>query len=1050
MVAHVRIRSDRHRDRYRFAAAWLVALAALTALGGCASDSPPPAEDVVRWLGPNLIGEACRLRARVGPGDAAAPRPGGEPAYDVLCGKWTRSSGRLIRTASAQGGTAELKSYARSGWWKQMIDRRASCRAGQATSILDGVPAITLDCNLRNGGWPYLALIAATGDSVYLADGIPSVLPALESAIGLLSKRSRGSALGPTKADGAPARRSDAIQRLEATLGGRLFGTGDLDDYQLLLRIGSHYNSVRNFAESERRYRQALEISQRFFERNDPQLGVPIMHLALELSNQERFTEAEAGFARADALLAGSQDRSSLARLISYRALHAMNQRKYRQALVLSRRATALRRDLAREAEVIFGTGVGALAGFGTRRGADRPILRGPADQAAAEIAHSLHIEAWSQYRLGRADAAKRANDEAIRAISAMKRVPSVWRADHLDLRGELAAACGAFESAEASIRSALDLRKQLAAKSRATGRDHLMLGRIYAGQGRAADAIAAYRLGLAVIAKSGESLSLHQIAPFLDTLMAGGAPGPATVDAHRELFEAAQLVRNPIAAQAIAKSVARLSERAEIGELVRRRDQALRRRDRLNQEFVAASADGGQRARARRETLVIDLAALEKDLGELDLQLQAAYPNYNQLLDAPVKARNVLDALRPGEVLVQVLLGAEDGFVLAARDGRIAAGRIALTETEAALLVARIRDGITVREGSIGAFDLEAAHELYGRIFSPVAPMLAGARHLITVQSGALLSLPFAMLVTSPPPVVEWFDYSAVAFLVRGLALSISPSVRNFVDLRKLGPSKAPKPLIAFGNFDPVGDAAIIQRARNMPAACREAARLIAEAPRLDDTVRDVSALANRFGAGAEDRILGAQFSERRIRETRLRDYRILLFATHGFLPRSLDCLPEPGLLVSRPPARAAASDDGVLSASEIIALDLDADLVILSACDTGGQAGRIAGVAERTGGESLSGLARAFFTAGARALLVSHWTVESEATVKLMELTFGHRTGIGKTPELAPALRDAQLRMLGDSRRSHPFFWAPFTLVGDGGLRVVVAPYRATARLE
>lgn len=1038
---------ERRWSEPRRLAGRLAGLAAIVVLGACANDGPPRTDGIVTGLGTNLIGESCRLRARVGPGDGAAALPSGEPTYDVLCGKWTRSSGRLIRTGRGAGGprgTSDLRSYARSGWWKQLIDRRANCAGGQVTTILDGIPAITLDCTLRNGGWPYLVVIAAAGDSVYLADGIPSVLPAVETAIGLLANRSR------TPAAGAPARRSDAIQRLEATLGGRLFGTGDLEDYQLLLRIGSHYNSVRNFAESERRYRQAIEISQRFFDRNDPQLGVPIMHLALELSNQERFTEAEAAFVRADSLLAGSQNHSDLARLVSYRALHAMNQRKYGEALILSRQATALRRGLARESEVFYGGNVGALAGVGGGRAADGPILRGPADQAAVEIAHSLHIEAWSQYRLGQPDAARRVNDEAIKAFSAMKRVPGAWRADHLDLRGELAAARGAFGSAEKSILSALDLRKELSTKSRAIGRDHLTLGRVYAGQGRAPEAIASYRLGLAAIAESGESLSLRQIAPFLDTLLAADTKGPASADALREVFEAAQLVRNPIAAQAIAKTVARLSERAEIGDLVRQRDDLLRRRDRLNREFVAVSADASTSARARREALVKDLAALEQTLGELDLQLQAAYPNYNQLLDAPVKAGNVLDALRPGEVLVQVLLGPEAGFVLAARDGRVTASRIDLTETEATALVARVREGVTVREGSIGAFDLNAAHTLYRKIFSPVAGMLAGARHVIAVPSGPLLSLPFAMLVTSPPPVVERFDYSAVAFLVRDHALSISPSARNFVDLRKLRPSDAPKPLAAFGKFDPVGDAGIIQKARNMPDACREAARLIAEAPRLDDTVRDVRALARRFGVGAAEQFLGARFSEKMIRDTRLRDYRILLFATHGFLPRSLDCLPEPGLLVSRPPADAAASDDGVLSASEIIGLDLDADLVILSACDTGGQAGRIAGQAERTGGESLSGLARAFFTAGARSLLVSHWTVESEATVKLMELIFGQRTGIGVHPELAPALRDAQLRMLGDASRSHPFFWAPFTLVGDGGLRAVNPPYRAAARLE
>jgi CHAT domain-containing protein len=154
---------------------------------------------------------------------------------------------------------------------------------------------------------------------------------------------------------------------------------------------------------------------------------------------------------------------------------------------------------------------------------------------------------------------------------------------------------------------------------------------------------------------------------------------------------------------------------------------------------------------------------------------------------------------------------------------------------------------------------------------------------------------------------------------------------------------------------------------------------------------------------------------------------HKIVHFATHGALAGQLSRSAEPGLILT-PPDTASEADDGYLTASEIAGLKLDANWVILSACNTAG--------GEEKGAEALSGLARAFFYAGARSLLVSHWAVNSNATVKLITTAVSE---LRSDPKLgrAEALRRSMLAMIdnGNAKQAHPAYWAPFVLVGEGG---------------
>jgi CHAT domain-containing protein len=197
-----------------------------------------------------------------------------------------------------------------------------------------------------------------------------------------------------------------------------------------------------------------------------------------------------------------------------------------------------------------------------------------------------------------------------------------------------------------------------------------------------------------------------------------------------------------------------------------------------------------------------------------------------------------------------------------------------------------------------------------------------------------------------------------------------------------------------------------------------------------LPETADELCAVARDLRVSDKDICLGNRATEaevKRLSETgELSKYRIIHFATHGALAGQASGSSEPGLILT-PPTVATERDDGYLSASEVAALRLDADWVILSACNTA------AGSAE--GAEALSGLARAFFYAGARALLVSHWAVASDATVKLITGAVGRMTSDKKMghPE---AMRQSMLTLIdnGDAYEAHPAFWAPFVVVGEG----------------
>ena len=188
-----------------------------------------------------------------------------------------------------------------------------------------------------------------------------------------------------------------------------------------------------------------------------------------------------------------------------------------------------------------------------------------------------------------------------------------------------------------------------------------------------------------------------------------------------------------------------------------------------------------------------------------------------------------------------------------------------------------------------------------------------------------------------------------------------------------------------------------------------------------MPDTADELNAVAKDLGVAASDIHLGSDASETTVKRAPLADYGIVYFATHGLVAGDVKGLAEPSLALSIP-KQPSELDDGLLTASEVAQLKLNADWVVLSACNT------IAG--DKPGAEALSGLARSFFYAGARALLVSHWAVDSEAATRLTTATFDRLKSDPKIGR-AEALRQAMLAYLNDAsspKKRLSALWGPF----------------------
>ncbi len=553
----------------------------------------------------------------------------------------------------------------------------------------------------------------------------------------------------------------------------------------------------------------------------------------------------------------------------------------------------------------------------------------------------------------------------------------------------------------------------------------------------------------------------------------ARGTPleGQAGVDAAAEAFRLADAARGREVQRALDASAARAAARVPaLGELVRREQDARKQVSALYGLLADALAQPAEEKQAKvLEALRAQAERVRLARQELTDRIARQFPAYAQLINPPpITVEQARAALRPGEALIATYVAPDRTFVWAVpKAGPVAFAAAPLAEKALEAIVATLRKALDPGAkvlGDIPAFDVAAAHRLYAALLEPVKAGWEKAESLLIVPHGPLGQLPFSILPTrqaalGPEQGAFFANYRAVPWLARSHAVTTLPSVTSLATLRS-APAGDPRrrPFVGFG--DPYFSREQAQRAaaqaappavaalgtRGMPISLRSAPETrkfdsskLAMLPRLPDTAEELRGIALDLHADPiKDVFLGPQANEKVVKSLELAGYRVLAFATHGLVPGDLDGLTQPALALSAPEVAGVEGEDGLLTMEEILGLRLDADWVVLSACNTASGQG--------AGAEAVSGLGRAFFYAGSRALLVSNWPVETTSARALTTDLF-RRQRANPSLTRAQALRETMNALMDgpglvDARTNrvvfsyaHPIFWAPFSLVGDGG---------------
>ena len=508
------------------------------------------------------------------------------------------------------------------------------------------------------------------------------------------------------------------------------------------------------------------------------------------------------------------------------------------------------------------------------------------------------------------------------------------------------------------------------------------------------------------------------------------------------EAFEAAQWAMASEAADALAKVSARFSRGdGPLARLAERRERQATERDRLERRIEDLYAKVGADSDTERAAARARYGEVTAALKATQAEIARDFPDYAELVSPkPLAIAQAQRLLRPDEALLLVLVNDEGSYVWGitreravwARADGYGTGDIGV-------------DVVTLRRGLAGggAYDRALAFKIYDRLVRPVEAAFAGKTTLISVTGGALATLPLGVLVTDPKA------DGAHGWLMDRYALAALPAVSSLRALRCAAtadppvgcpPRSGPKPgassqrlaLVGFGAPAGLGPADVDPvQPRGLPTARQMFRGGLADGTKLRELASlpgseaELAALKAQFPAGVV--VMGAAATERAVKVTYREDLarsRYVVFSTHGLMAGQLTGAAEPGLVLT-PPAQASEEDDGYLSASEAAQLKLSADFVVLSACNTAASDGT-------PGGEGLSGLARAFFYAGARSVLVSHWSVHDEATRQLIKATFANIEG-GDLGARARALQHAQQAVRALPGFADPGFWGAFTLVGE-----------------
>lgn len=807
----------------------------------------------------------------------------------------------------------------------------------------------------------------------------------------------------------AAGKSREAIPLAQAMLAGLDKRPPSKDLAGALNNLAQLYNNVGRDADAEPLYKRALAIMEKTAGLDSFEIAPELNNLAALYKRQQRYAEAEPLFRRALALSerqlpAGHND---LGRAINNLATNLERQDRHRDSEPLFRRALTLYEKAAGTESPPVAT---VLNNLGQALKAE-----GRFTDAEPLIKRSLAIR---QKVLGTSH-------------------PDVARS--LNNLADLYQRQARYADAEPLFKRALAIREA------SVGLDHPdtiastnNLAALHRDAGRIADALPPVQRLIA----AGRAQPAVALPVLFDAQNQNLLPSDAALDAALDVIQHAA---QSSAAAAVNKLAVRLAAGTDrLAALVRSDQDLAGEADQLDKAIVAglskqAGADAAATERRRKR-----LASIAAERVAIQHTLAAEFPDYTALSNpSALKARDVQALLSTDEAMVLYAIGDKQSFVVALTRDAAEWKPIPLGADALAQKVAMFRTGLAVVDDPSTAplFDLAVANEVYAALLGPIEPLIANKRSLLIAPSGALTALPFQLLITAKPPAAfpaNLDGYRAAEWMVKQHVVAVLPSLASLKALRgNPQHERAAKAMVGFGDpvFGPAGGNEQRVAARSLSSGAYtdfwqgagvDRARLATALPPLPDTANELIAVAKSLDAPRSDVHLGADASETTVKRLPLSDYRILYFATHGLVAGDVKGVAEPSLALSTPQSSSAV-DDGLLTASEVAQLKLNADWVVLSACNT------IAG--DRPGAEAMSGLARSFFYAGARALLVTHWAVDSEAATLLTTSTFDllkAEPGIGR----AEALRRAMLAYLNDTsspRNAYPAIWGPFALIGE-----------------
>ena len=410
--------------------AYILAAALLSVAAGA-----PLSNAIAADLGKNLAGESCQSVGSLTPDQPTA----------IACGGAGAEVGQISYVPAPTDQAARRAALTQ---YIQSQNQDVDCGETQWT----GATALRI-CTLESNGWPRIVIGADAGGRLYRAEGAPSSLPALQAAIAQDLHQAM-----------AQADSSAALAALNAKFPASVLHApaADFAAYEQSIEAARLAGAADNYAEAESNYRQALGVEERLFGPNSMIVGQTLADLALQVSNQGRFEEAAGLFRRASPIIEGAADEGARARLDSYLALDAANQRHYVEALKFAQQATA-----ARRAQIAAATQANAQSGDATTA---LPISQG-------ELAHALRIEAEMSLRLDDLAGAKAAAEEALWIVTDEPGLPLWWRADTIALVGEINERAGRVVAAEHDLTDARDLDQKLFGATAPTALADLKLG---------------------------------------------------------------------------------------------------------------------------------------------------------------------------------------------------------------------------------------------------------------------------------------------------------------------------------------------------------------------------------------------------------------------------------------------------------------------------------------------------------------------------------------------------------------------------------------------